>query len=84
MVYELGIEIDVTIPFNSVESNTDTFELRIVRYFLEYPEIEIGLYIKNAFFAIVKCDCKREIFTRKDCHHSWIHGILLVTEEVES
>jgi len=29
----------ITIPFNRVESNTNTLEILIIRYFLEYPDV---------------------------------------------
>lgn len=61
-VYEFGIEINSTVPFNGVEGNPDALEMLILSYPSKHPKLEIRFHIKHTVFAIIERDSKRKVF----------------------
>jgi len=65
-MYEFGIEINSTVPFNGVEGNPDTLEMLILPYPLKHPKTEIRLHVKHTVFAIIERDSKRKVLIGND------------------
>ena len=72
-VHKFGIKINIAIPFNGVKSDTNALKVFVVRDFVKDAEIKIGFHIQHTFFAVLKCDMKRKIFTRDSIRYRWIH-----------